>query len=168
MGSCVFNLAALVVVDFLCRAEPIYRRASRGHILSAGFGVVMIGFAGLNVLLGSKAAAVSAWHIGAYMPMILLLYLVAMRAVFRYERDQIAAHAQDQASRYLFRRGPLLAHVSQMHAISAVSAVVMSGIVVVAVLYRPKARIFRTVGWVSPGLFTFYLLNAYVLYLHGE
>ena len=62
----------------------------------------------------------------------------------------------------------MLAHVSQLHAISAFSAVVMTGIVIVALLYRPKARIFRTVGWVSLGLFTVYLLNTYVLYLHGE
>jgi cation:H+ antiporter len=67
-----------------------------------------------------------------------------------------------------FRAGPLLAHVSQLHAISAFSAVVMTGIVIVGLLYRPKTRIFRTVGWVSLGLFTVYLLNTYVLYLHGE
>lgn len=261
MGSCVFNLAVLVVIDFLHRDEPIYRRTSQGHILSAGFGVVLIGFAGLTVLLGSKANALAAWHIGASTPIILLLYLVAMRAIFQYEREQMAVPGRDEASRYpgitlrqvairyavaaaaiaaagvslpfvgtrlaevmgwhttfvgtllvagatslpelvvttvalrigavdmavanllgsnlfniailavddiFFRRGPLLAHVSRMHAISAASAVVMTGIVIVALLYRPKTRIFRTVGWVSLGLFTVYLLNAYVLYLYSE
>lgn len=53
MGSCVFNLAILVVVDLLYREEPVYGRASQGHILSAGFGVILIGFSGLNVMLGS-------------------------------------------------------------------------------------------------------------------
>jgi hypothetical protein len=32
---------------------------------------------------------------------------------------------------------------------------------------REEASI-RTVGWVSLGLFTMYLLNSYVLYIHGE
>ena len=47
-GSCVFNLLILVVVDFLHREAPIYRRAHQGHILSAGFGVILVGFAGVN------------------------------------------------------------------------------------------------------------------------
>jgi len=261
MGSCVFNLAILVVVDFLHRGEPVYRRASQGHILSAGFGVVLIGFAGLNVLLGSRAK-VPAWgHVGAYSPIFLLVYLMAIRAVFQYEREQLKAHAEDEAYRHpgvslaqvttryamaaaailvagtwlpfvgshlaqvmgwdntfvgtlfvagatslpelvvtiaalrigaidmaiasllgsnlfniailavdevLFLPGPLLSHVSPLHAVSAVSAVVMSGIVVVALLYRPRARLFRTVGWVSFSLFTVYILNTYLLFLHGE
>ena len=261
MGSCVFNLAMLVIVDFLHREEPVYRRASQGHILSAGFGVILIGFAGLNVLLGSRAAAPAFWHVGIYSPVILLLYLLAVRTLFQYEREQFKAHAEAAATRYpgitlgqavrrytiaalailaagtwlpfagvrlaevmgwhstfvgtlfvagatslpelvvtvaalrigaidmaisnllgsnlfnvailavddaFFVPGPLLSLVSPVHAISAASAVVMTGIVVVALLYRPRTRILRTIGWTSLGLFTLYILNAYVLFLHGE
>ena len=67
-----------------------------------------------------------------------------------------------------FLRGPLLSHVSPMHAVSAASAAVMTGMVVVALVYRPRARLFRTVGWASLGLLAVYLLNAYFLYLHGD
>ncbi len=261
LGSCVFNLVILVVVDLLYRDEVVYRRASQGHILSAGFGVVMIGFAGLNLLLGTRTTALALGHIGAYTPVLLVLYLVAIRAVFHYEQAQLITHSRDEALRYphvtlrqvairyaiaalailaagtwlpfvgvrlaeamgwhstfvgtlfvagatslpelvvtiaalrmgavdmaianllgsnlfnmailavddaLYPSGPLLAHVSPLHAISAASACVMTGIVIVALLYRPRSRLFRTVGWVSIGLFTFYLLNTYLLYLHGE
>jgi cation:H+ antiporter len=34
-------------------------------------------------------------------------------------------------------------------------------------LYRPRARVFRTVGWASIMLFVVYVLNSYVLYLYG-
>lgn len=44
-GSCVFNLLILVAIDFMYRETPVYRRAHQGHILSAGFGVILIGFA---------------------------------------------------------------------------------------------------------------------------
>jgi cation:H+ antiporter len=64
--------------------------------------------------------------------------------------------------------GPLLSYVSPLHAISAASAVVMTGVVIVGLLYRPRMRLFRAVGWVSVGLFTLYLLNSYVLFLHSE
>jgi cation:H+ antiporter len=67
-----------------------------------------------------------------------------------------------------FTRGPILAHVSPVHAISAMSAVMMTGIVIVGLLYRPKTRLFRAAGWASPLLLGIYLLNAFVLYLHGK
>jgi cation:H+ antiporter len=251
----------LVVVDFLHRDEPVYRRASQGHILSAGFGVILIGFAGLNVLIGNTLGTPAVWHVGIHSPIILLLYVFAVRTVFQYEREQYRDLAEAASSRYpgmklrdavvgyivaalailvagtwlpfagvrlaevmgwhstfvgtlfvagatslpelvvtiaalrigaidmaisnllgsnlfniaiiavddlFFLPGPLLSHVSRIHAVSAASAVVMTGIVVVALLYRPRTRLLRTVGWTSLGLFTLYLLNAYVLFLHGE
>lgn len=65
-------------------------------------------------------------------------------------------------------KGPLLAHVSPVHAMTAGSAVIMTGLAVVRLLYRPRDRLLRAVGWISLGLFAIYLLNAYVLYLHGD
>jgi cation:H+ antiporter len=68
----------------------------------------------------------------------------------------------------LFLKGPLLSHVSPAHAVSAVSAMIMNGIIIVGLLYRPATRLFRTVGWVSLALLTLYVFNSYVLFLHGE
>ena len=261
LGSCVFNLSILAVVDFLHREESVYRRASQGHILSAGFGVILIGFAGLNVLLAQKGVVFAIGHVGAYSPIFMFLYVIAMRAIFDYEREQVEGHVAAAASRYpdislrqaaigyllaalvvlaagtwlpfigvrlaevmgwhrtfvgtlfvaaatslpelvvtvaavrigavdmaianllgsnlfniailavddvVFLRGPLLSHVSPLHAVTAASAVVMTGMVVVALVYRPQARVLRTVGWASLGLLTLYTLNSYFLYLHGE
>jgi cation:H+ antiporter len=42
--------------------------------------------------------------------------------------------------------GPQLSHVASVHAVSAFSAVMMSGIAVVGLLYRPKTRVFKTSG----------------------
>jgi cation:H+ antiporter len=260
-GSCVFNLLILVVLDFMLREESVYRRASQGHLLSAGFGVVLIGFAGLNVLLADRTSAYALGHVGPYTPVIALLYLVAMRAIFVYERTQIEEFSEQMADRHpeitlrvavtrytfaavvvigagaylpfvashlaqimgwkntfvgtllvagitslpelvvtisalrigaldmaisnllgsnlfniailviedlLFKKGPLLAHVSLAHAMSAMSAVVMTGVIIIGLVYRPKTRLFMGVGWISLSLFTFYLLNSYVIYLHGE
>jgi cation:H+ antiporter len=260
-GSCVFNLSMLAVVDFLYRSEPVYRRAAQGHILSAGFGILLIGFAGLNLLLGGKGFGFAIGHIGLYSFAIVLLYAVAMRTVFAYERRVRAEFAEDVAERYpdmtlrkaiagcavggavvaaagtwlpflgadlavamgwsrtfvgtlfvaaatslpelavtigalrlgaidlaiagllgsnlfdifilaiddiAFVDGPILAHVSQAHAVSAMSALVMTGIVVVGLLYRPQTRLLKAVGWVSLGLVAVYLLNAYVLFLAAE
>jgi len=257
LGSCVFNLAILVVVDFLYRRAPIYTCASHGHILSAAFGCVLIGVAASGILLAPRLGGMTIGWIGLGTPLLVLLYAVAMRTVFVYERRQAAAAAADEddggltlrqaALRYagaaalvvgagvwlpfvgamlaeamgwhktfvgtlfvaavtslpeaaatigalrvgaldmaianllgsnlfnmvilaiddlFYLRGPLLSHVSPMHAVSAVSAMVMSGLVIVGLLSRPASRPFRLVGWTSIGLLTIYLLNSMVLYLH--
>ena len=67
----------------------------------------------------------------------------------------------------LFVRGPLLYHVPPVHAVSAMSAVIRSGIAIVGQVYRSDRRLLRTVGRISLGLFTMYLFNSYVLYLDG-
>jgi len=100
LGSCVFNLLLIVLLDFLHRGESLYTRASQGHILSAGFGVVLIGFAGFSLVLGRRAEAVAIGHVGLYTPIILMLYALAMRTVFRFEQRQLAQYAGKAAERY--------------------------------------------------------------------
>ena len=65
----------------------------------------------------------------------------------------------------LYFQGPLLESASQIHGSTALAAVVMSGVVIIGLLYRPETRLFRTVGWISIALFTIYILNAYIMYL---
>ncbi|WP_051180678.1 hypothetical protein RG903_02030 [Thermithiobacillus tepidarius DSM 3134] len=100
LGACVFNLALIVLLDFLQRGESVYTRASRGHVLSAGFGVILIGFIGFNLLLAGSGAVWAIGHVGFYSPAILIIYLVAMRTVYRYERQQMAAFSSEVAERY--------------------------------------------------------------------
>jgi cation:H+ antiporter len=259
LGSCVFNLLILVAIDFVHREAPVYRRAHQGHILSAGFGVILIGFAGFNLLVADEGADYAIGHIGIYTPIMIGLYLLAIRTVFRYEREQREAFVEEAEERYpditlnkamvrfgiasvvvvaagvwlpfvgediaeimgweqtfvgslfvafstslpelvvtmaalrfgavnmaianllgsnlfdmlvlgiddiFYTQGPLLSHVSLSHSFSAVSAVTMTGLVVVSLLYRPARRLFKTVGWTSLGLFVIYLFNSYVVFLH--
>ncbi|MBK5103650.1 MAG: sodium:calcium antiporter [Burkholderiales bacterium] len=260
LGACVLNLAYLVVLDLVHREESIYTRARQGHILSAGFCVLLLGIVGFGLLLGPRMDGLSVGHVGIYAPVIVMLYLLSMRVVFSYEKKQMAAYVEEAAERYphltlrqavvryaltalvvvaigiwlpfvgediaalegwntsfvgtlfiaaatslpelvvtlsalrlgaldmaianllgsnlfnllilavddaFYLKGPLLAHVSMAHAVSVMSAVTMTGAVIVGLLYRPLGRLFRTVGWVSVMLLFIYLLNAYVLFRFG-
>jgi cation:H+ antiporter len=261
LGSCVFNLLLIVLLDFLHREAPVYTRISQGHILSAGFGVVLLGFVAFNIALYGNGVRLSLGHVGLYSPIIVLLYLIAVRSVFRYESRLRREVAEEIAERYpdiglgrairfyclaatvvvlagirlpltaehlaqamgwhrsfvgtvfvamatslpelavtlsalrigaldmalsdllgsnlfdlvivaiddlAYRRGPLLADVSPVHLVSAQSAIMMTGIAIVGLLYRPKTRLFRTVGWTSLFMFSIYILNLSVLYLQSE
>lgn len=64
--------------------------------------------------------------------------------------------------------GPIYAHVTPVHAVSALTACLMSGVFIVALTYRPASRVWRTASAASLTLLMLYLLNAGFLYLHGR
>lgn len=259
LGSCVFNLAMLVVLDALSRNEPIYRRIDQGHILTAGFGVILIGSVGALLILSRAGLELRLLHISLWTPLIAVLYIVTMRVAYVYERrtrpalqpakdegnitlasallryagaafvvvtagswlpfvGQELAEAMGWRSSFVgtlfiagatslpelvvtvsalrlgavdmaignllgsnlfdvlilaiddvaYTPGPLFASVSSAHAITAFAAVIMSGIFIVAVLYRPETRFRGTIGWVSVSLLLVCLLSTYAVYLHGH
>ncbi len=263
LGSCVFNLAIVSVLDWLHREEPLFDRAGIGHLLSAAFGIMLLGFVAFNLLLGAGPGTWAVGHVGLYTPVIVSFYVLAMWIVFNYEKRELARLARAQeaggpradgltlraaAARYAFaaavvlaagtglpfvgealarahgwhasfvgtllvafatslpemvvtiaalrlgaldmaianllgsnlfdvlviavddlfyRKGPILSHVSPVHAASALSAIVMTGAVVAGLVYRPRSRVFGTVGWASLFLLAAYVLNSYLLFLRA-
>jgi cation:H+ antiporter len=100
LGSCVFNLLIIVLLDFLYRKESVYTRARQGNVLSAGYGIALIGFVGFNLLLYQAGTIPSLGHVGLYTPVILLLYLLAMRSLYRYEQAQVSEYVEDRVELY--------------------------------------------------------------------
>ncbi len=94
-GSCVYNLLIFAVMDLFKSGKPIYTEAQRGHILPAGFGILLIGLAGVGMLTDGLGDSPSLAHVGWVSPLLILLYLVAMRTVFLNEKT----HAQATAPR---------------------------------------------------------------------
>ncbi len=66
---------------------------------------------------------------------------------------------------FAYLDGPLLAAASGEHLFTALTAVTMTGVVVVGLFYRPRRRVFHLVGWTSLALLVLGLLNALVLFL---
>lgn len=258
LGSCVYNLLFLVLMDALTRDESVYGRIDQRHILTAGFGVVMLALVGILMLVAREALDMRIAHISVYSPLLIILYFVAMRSAFFYDRkllilsdvppSPLAGSLSAAIRGYLlaalivvavgiwlpfvgrqiaeimswetsfvgtlfiagatslpelvvvltairlgridmaiagllgsnlfdiliialddiaYTDGSIFAAVSPVHAVSALAAVMMSGIFTVALLYRPGNRFFGTIGWVSIALITIFLLSSYVLYLEG-
>src|SRR4030043_1004716 len=51
LGSCVFNMLIIAVLDALYRIMPISAKAHQGHILSAGFGIILLSIVGISLFL---------------------------------------------------------------------------------------------------------------------
>jgi len=261
LGSTVFNLALLVLLDLLYRPDSIYTRASHEHLLSAAFGVVLLSVVGASLLLERARVLPAIAHVGSYTPLLIVLYLVAMRAVFVHGRRQAIRPTEAPTARYaqlsaravivqfglfaavvalagtwlpfvgariaddmgwsrtfvgtlfvagatsmpevvvtvaalrlgaldmaiasllgsnlfdvliiavddiFYASGSVLASVGPVHAVTAFSASMMSGAVIIGLVYRPHRQWVRAPGVVSLALLAVYLLNLYVLFIHGE
>ena len=100
LGSTVFNLAILIVLDALYRRETLYSRAAQGHVLSVMLGTILIAFAGFSLLLDHAGMSPALGHIGLYSPFIVMVYLVSMRAIYSYERRTLSEYTEVSAERY--------------------------------------------------------------------
>lgn len=259
MGSCVINLLLIVVIDLLHRDPPLFRVVSQGHLLAAGFGIILLALAGVSILVSHGGQAWTMAHFGITTPVLLALYLLSARTVFLHERSHrgdteeavryadaslpaavrgtivaglvvivagaglpfagegvaeamgweasfvgtvfvalatslpeatvvvaaVRLRALDLAlgnllgsnlfnlailaiDDFAYRPGPLLAAASPVHAATAFCALLMTGVVVVGLTYRPERRLFRTVGWVSIGLLVAYIANLSIIQLGGS
>ena len=261
LGSAVFNLLILVLLDALFKRETLYSRAARGHILSASLGALLIAFAGFSLLLDHAGLSPALGQVGLYTPLIVLVYLVAMRAVYSYEHRTLSEYTEVSAERYsdvtlrsavkgymwaamavvlagswlpfvakdisdlmgwgqsfvgtllvaavtsapeaavtisalrigafdmaianllgsnlfnililavddlLYSEGPLLAHVDASHALTAFTAVMMSALVIVGLIFRPKRRVVLGLTWVSLGLLMLYVFNSWILFEYAQ
>lgn len=266
LGSCVVNLVFLVVIDLFFRKGPIWQVASKGHVLAGAFGIVMLGLTLTTLQMGQLKSG-SATGVGevSYVvfnlatPMLLALYLVAMRTVFAFEKRN-AVEQQKSASGQLpskkkalvmfslagatvmgagiwlpfvssqlaasmgwnnsfmgslfvalvtsapelavttaalrigavnmaignllgsnlfnvaiiaiddllYAPGSLFTAISSVHAVTASSAISMTGLALIGLFFKPQSRVFHLTGWVSIGLLALYLLNTVVVYLYGE
>src|SRR3990167_6761592 len=63
LGSCVFNLAILALADIFYRKQAVYAVASQGHLLAAGFSVILLAAAALVLLLHTQGILPSIGHV---------------------------------------------------------------------------------------------------------
>ena len=107
LGSSVFNLFLLALVDLLRRGESIYAHASRGHIVSAAFGIALLGVVLIGLVLGDAGPALG--RVGWYSPVIIAAYALAIHAVLRYERGltPAALHMAPRHPRLTLRQAVL-------------------------------------------------------------
>lgn len=104
LGSCMFNLLILSFMDAL-QPEPLSTRAHQGHALSIGFGLVLIGIAGLGLLGGSRLPTIG-W-IGLYTPALIAVYLVSMRLIFTHEQHRRKRETREVAEELQYAGIPL-------------------------------------------------------------
>jgi cation:H+ antiporter len=92
IGSCLFNLVILACLDFW-RPTPLSASIHQGHVLTAGFGIVLMGLAAVSVFVGGAMPSIG-W-VGVPSLLFLAIYLLSMRTIFRFERARLSAVAEE-------------------------------------------------------------------------
>ncbi len=110
LGSCMFNILIIALLDFRRGAAPISSQAHHGQVLTAAYGILLLGLVSIAIVAGTKIPGVG-W-IGLYSVVFLLIYLGAMRMVFRYEKRRLAE--TPQAAEEEMRYG----HISKVRALA--------------------------------------------------
>lgn len=85
LGSCVFNLAIIAILDSMYRPGVILSKAKQGHILAAGFGLVALVIVCGGIFLTREGTELPLLWVGAYTPVIIYIYYRGMRTIFRFE-----------------------------------------------------------------------------------
>ncbi|MGD8207257.1 MAG: sodium:calcium antiporter [Thiohalocapsa sp.] len=257
LGSCVYNLVLLAVLDLFYRRGPLLAQAQRQHVMSAAFGAALIGIGAIGLLTGRAGVSGLTGHVAWTSPILVLIYAAAIRTMHRYQEDSVGDFTEQKPDRYagqsvraigtryaaaaavvvaagvwlpyvsedlslvmgwnqsftgtlftalstslpelvvtlaalrlgainlaignvlgsnmfnmlvlaiddfVYVQGPLFAAVSEAHIISAVAAMTMSAIVIIAVFVKPRVRVLGIGGWGSLALFTLFAVNTWLLY----
>lgn len=102
LGSCLFNLLILAVLDLGTRRPPLSSLVSRGHLLTAGFGILLLGVAAICIL--EPGLIPSAGWVSTGSLVVIGLYLLAMRTTFKRERQACAEEKAEAVYGHISKR----------------------------------------------------------------
>jgi len=94
-GANAFNFLTLAFLDIAHRNGSLLRAISPSHRLTAWFSLVLVMVTIASIFI-SRFSDLGVGWIGWYTPIIILLYLIFMRVIFRSEQRQ-PSHQRDEA-----------------------------------------------------------------------
>lgn len=128
LGSCVFNMLILAILDAMHHPMPISAKAHHGHVLSAGFGIILLSIVVISLFAGNNIPSLG-W-IGVYTLLFAVIYFIAMRMVYFYEKKQLSEFVKERADELRYREIPTRTAVLHY--------VVNAVIVIIAAIFLPK------------------------------
>ena len=121
LGSCMFNILIIALLDAIIGSAPISAKVHEGHVLSAGFGIFLLGIVILSLFAGTRFPSIG-W-IGVYSLTFIVIYLVAIRIIFLYEKIRIAKFVKEISEGLLYER----VSKKRAYAMYAINAVIVVG-----------------------------------------
>jgi cation:H+ antiporter len=97
LGSCLFNIALIAFIDLAYQPGSILAKAQEGHILSGGWGVLLLGLVAGAALLRPEINSFGLLGLSLFSLAIVLLYLIGARLIARFEQRRLAEVLEREA-----------------------------------------------------------------------
>lgn len=99
IGSCMFNMMVIAMLDLLSKNRPVSHMVHDGHMLSCGFGIILLGLVAIDIGFG-KYFPYLAWlnSIDPISILFIVIYFVAMKLIYEYEKTRLTEVAGELAS----------------------------------------------------------------------
>ncbi len=91
LGSCMFNLLIIALMDFVTNGPSVAARADPGHTVAAGFSILLLSAVALPLLTGGDIPA-AGW-VGLSSVVLMIGYLLAINTIFEREKEKSATAA---------------------------------------------------------------------------
>jgi cation:H+ antiporter len=97
LGSCLFNLALIAMIDLAYQPGRVLANAQDIHILSGGLSVLMLGIVAMGVLLGPALNGFGILGISVLSIIILVLYVIGGRMIAGLEKERAGEVLEKEA-----------------------------------------------------------------------
>lgn len=127
-GANSYNLLNITLLDFLHKGSPLLSTISAGQLLTAGLTLIPLIIALSGIFLSVRLPSLGIFHISIYSILILVVYLISARIIFKFEKKQalLKGLREEQEIVFKYKEFPLK-RASLFYGISA-SIIVGAGI----------------------------------------
>jgi cation:H+ antiporter len=87
IGANAFNMFNLALLDIFHRNGSLLTVASQAHRLTGWFSLLLVVVVAVSIFISTRFYAMPVGWIGWYTPLIIILYILAVRQIFYYERN---------------------------------------------------------------------------------
>jgi cation:H+ antiporter len=98
LGSCLFNLALIAMIDLAYQPGRVLAKAQDVHILSGGLGVLMLGIVAIGVLIGPVLNGFGILGVSVLSMIILGLYAVGGKMIAGLEKERAGEVLEKEAA----------------------------------------------------------------------
>jgi cation:H+ antiporter len=89
LGSCLFNLALIAIMDIAYQPGRVLAKAQDVHILSGGLGVLLLGLVAMGVFIGPAMSGFGLLGIGLLSIVIAILYAIGAKMIANLEKERM-------------------------------------------------------------------------------
>lgn len=97
LGSCLFNLTLIAVMDLAYQPGRVLANAQDVHILSGGLGVLLLGIVAMGVLIGPDLNGFGVLGVGFLSILIVILYAVGGKMIAGLEKERMGQVLEQEA-----------------------------------------------------------------------